>query len=64
MLGDGIVSFGVWPSSTDATAGTRSVAEDRLARAERAVDVQRGRRELDVALGVVELDLSCRRRPS
>ena len=50
MLGDGIVSFGVAPSA--ASCEEREVlAEDRLRDAELAVDVQRGRRELDVAVG-------------
>ena len=55
MLGDGIVSFGVAPCRRDrrkAKSSPKIVSLD----AELAVDAHRGRRELDVALGVVELD--------
>ena len=55
MLGDGIVSFG-WFARHRLLQEAEVVAEDRLRDAELAVDVQRRRRELDVALLVVEGD--------
>ena len=56
------MSFGVWLVGRHRLQVLERLAEDRLGDAELAVDVERGGRPLDVALGVVELDREVARR--
>ena len=57
MLGDGIVSFGVHVTGDQSLQEREVLAEDRVVEADLVGDGDRGRGELDLAVGVAELDL-------